>query len=196
MNPRHSVPQTDALPAELLPPPIDNKQFTLLFRCAKEGQLGQSRQLCLRPSSNQSISQAVQTFRSGANLDDTSVFRKLVEQGVERCKAARLIEFLPMVYCRLILVKSGVRFPETYRRISSDGTLSPSLQLASEPLWNAAIAFASAELESGKKGRDLLLIARRSAEFDAVNKLLNTGALAENIRLDASTFSWPESGPD
>lgn len=37
LNPRHSVPQTDALPAELLPPLTDNKQFTLLFRYAKEG---------------------------------------------------------------------------------------------------------------------------------------------------------------
>ena len=73
---------------------------------------------------------------------------------------------------------------------------SLSCRFASEPLWNAAIVFATAEIERGKKGRDLLLIAGRSAEFDAVNKLLNTGALAENIRLDASTFSWPESGPD
>ena len=42
LNPRHSVPQTDALPAELLPPLTDNRQFTLLFRYAKEGSIGQS----------------------------------------------------------------------------------------------------------------------------------------------------------
>src|SRR5258707_2342470 len=46
LSPRHSVTQTDALPAELLPPPIDNKQFTLLFQSAKEGSMGQSRQFC------------------------------------------------------------------------------------------------------------------------------------------------------
>src|SRR5882762_1169873 len=34
LNPRHSVPQTDALPAELLPPLTDSKQFTLLFQLA------------------------------------------------------------------------------------------------------------------------------------------------------------------
>lgn len=32
LNPRHSVPQTDALPAELLPPPGNSLQFTL-FSC-------------------------------------------------------------------------------------------------------------------------------------------------------------------
>ena len=45
LNPRHSVPQTDALPAELLPPLTDNKQFTLLFPCGKVGSMGQSGQL-------------------------------------------------------------------------------------------------------------------------------------------------------
>ena len=40
MNPRHSVPQTDALPAELLPPLVDCKQFTLLSLCGKVGSNG------------------------------------------------------------------------------------------------------------------------------------------------------------
>src|SRR5712692_4579580 len=34
-NPRHSVPQTDALPAELLPPSIELPQFTLICACRK-----------------------------------------------------------------------------------------------------------------------------------------------------------------
>src|SRR5437899_6191795 len=47
LNPRHSVPQTDALPAELLPPLTDNKQFTLLFGQCKRGSMGQSRPILL-----------------------------------------------------------------------------------------------------------------------------------------------------
>src|SRR6476646_6942117 len=35
LNPRHSVPQTDALPAELLPPPDNSLQFTLFSRDGK-----------------------------------------------------------------------------------------------------------------------------------------------------------------
>src|SRR5229473_6027944 len=45
LNPRHSVPQTDALPAELLPPLTDNKHLTLLFGLRKRGSMGQPRQL-------------------------------------------------------------------------------------------------------------------------------------------------------
>lgn len=148
------------------------------------------------PTLNDAICKAVETLRSGANLEDVAVFRQLVGQGVERRIAARLIEFLPMVYCRLILTNLGLQFPESYRRISADGTSSPLIQLTSEPLWNEAMAFAKAEVESGKKGQDLLLIAGRSAEFDAANKLLNTGAKPEGIRFVASTLCWPESGPD
>jgi hypothetical protein len=48
-NPRHSVPQTDALPAELRPPVADNTQFTLLFACAKERCMRQSHHLILLP---------------------------------------------------------------------------------------------------------------------------------------------------
>src|SRR5262249_23918092 len=145
---------------------------------------------------NDTISKAVDTLRSGANLEDVAVFRQLVGQGLERRIAARLIEFLPMVYCRLVLTNAGLQFPESYRRISLDGTLSTPVQLTSEPLWNEAMAFAKAEVESGKKGRDLLLIAARSADFVAANKLLNTGTEPEHIRFDASTLRWPESGPD
>ncbi|SRR6266513_3962637 len=148
------------------------------------------------PALNETISMAVEILRSGANLEDVAVFRKLVEQGVERREAARLVEFLPMVYCRLILANSGLRFPDTYQRTLPDGTFSTLAQLASEPLWNYAIAFATAEIKSGKKGRDLLLIAGRSAEFDAANKLLNEGAKPKDIRFDAPTLRWPESGPD
>src|SRR4030088_648304 len=44
LNPRHSVPQTDALPAELRPPVADSKQFTLLFPTAKAGSMGPTHQ--------------------------------------------------------------------------------------------------------------------------------------------------------
>src|SRR6266404_6941360 len=46
LNPRLSEPQSDALPAELLPPTTDNKQFTLLFARIKQGSMGQSHQFC------------------------------------------------------------------------------------------------------------------------------------------------------
>ena len=70
------------------------------------------------------IAQAVALLRSRTNLGDVAIYQELAGDGVERLTAARLVEFLPMVYCRLIFLKSGLRFPETYRRALSDGTYS------------------------------------------------------------------------
>jgi hypothetical protein len=52
---------------------------------------------------NDDISKAVSMFRSSTNLDDVAIYRALVADGVDRQRAARLVEFLPLVYCRLIL---------------------------------------------------------------------------------------------
>jgi hypothetical protein len=81
-----------------------------------------------------------------------------------------------MVYCRFIFVKSGLRFSETYRRALSDGTYSPAVSLSGDILWNEAKKFAEAEIASGVNVQSLLAIAGRSAEFDAANKLLNSGS--------------------
>jgi hypothetical protein len=49
--------------------------------------------------------------------------------------------------------------------------LSDGRSLSSEPLWEAAVAFARTEVEHGVPGKDLLALAARSAEFDAANQL-------------------------
>ena len=142
------------------------------------------------------IAQAVALLRSRTDLGDVAIYRELAGHGVGRPTAARLVEFLPMVYCRLIFLKSGPRFPETYRRALSDGTYSPSVSLSSDTLWNEAKKFAEAEIKSGVNGQRLLAIAGRSAEFDAANKLLNSGSKLEDIKLTEPVLLWPASGPD
>jgi hypothetical protein len=67
--------------------------------------------------------------------------------------------------------------------------------LSSEPVWDAAVAFAHAEVERGVSGQDLLAVAARSAEFDAANQLLNKGSKLENIKFTVPVLGWPENGP-
>jgi len=67
--------------------------------------------------------------------------RGLVHAGIESLVAERLIEFLPMAYCRLMLAASGARFANVYRRELEDGTFEERL-LSSEPVWNAVVSFA------------------------------------------------------
>ena len=140
------------------------------------------------------IMQAVALLRS--QMDEFALYRELVQRGVERPTATRLVAFLPMVYCRLILVESGLRFPETYQRTLPDGTHSPSIPLSSESVWNEAMTFAESERRNGVKGQALMAIAERSAEFQAANKLVNGGSELKDVRFTETLLTWPESGPD
>ena len=59
---------------------------------------------------NEAIASALAIFRNSPELDDESVFRALVDRGIERSLAARIVEFLPIAYCRVLLLNSGVQF--------------------------------------------------------------------------------------
>jgi hypothetical protein len=140
------------------------------------------------------ISRAVNIFRESPALSDYEIYLRVVAEGVEPKYAARLVEFLPMAYCRLILAANGTRFPDKFRRRIHDGTLSPERTFASEPAWMEVMRFAKTE-QGQVTASELVAVAARSAEFDAVNQLLNRGAKAEDIALTTAVLSWPEEGP-
>jgi hypothetical protein len=138
------------------------------------------------------ISKTVAIFRESPDASDDDIYRKAMAAGIEPKNAARLVEFLPMAYCRLMLASTGTRFSVMFRRRQHDGSLSHEQTLASEPLWSEIMSFAKAEHVASK---DLLAIAAHSAEFDAVNKLLNRGSKPEDISLSTAVLMWPEEGP-
>jgi hypothetical protein len=80
-----------------------------------------------------------------------------------------------------------------FQRRLHDGALSPERTLASEPLWAEIRSFVSKERKQGVTSNDLRAIAGRSAEFDAVNQLLNQGAKSEDIVLSTTVLPI---GPD
>jgi hypothetical protein len=140
------------------------------------------------------ISKAVSIFRTSPNWGEVEIYNELVNEGVDQQRAARLVEFLPIVYCRLILRNSGARFSNMFRRRIAGGGFE-EMPFVSDPVWNEAVAFAFAETDRGVSGRDLLAVAARSAEFDAANQLLNTGSKLEDITFTPPILNWPEGGP-
>lgn len=142
---------------------------------------------------NEAIASALTIFRTSPNLDDESVFRALVDKGVERSLAARLVEFLPIAYCRILLLKSGVQFSNTFTRSASPLKIQ---SLSSEPVWVPFLAYAESEIRKGASRQEILIIAGRSAEFDAVNQMLHKKAELKNIALTPILLPWPESGPE
>lgn len=141
------------------------------------------------------IAKAVVLFRSSTEMDDEQVHRALVGAGIDRKLAARLVELVPMAYCRVLLAGTGARFPETFQRYRDDGTTTPATPLASEPVWVAALDFATQEFERGLSRDDKLKVAGRSAEFRAANELLHKGSKLENLGFTPPVFMWPEEGP-
>jgi hypothetical protein len=144
---------------------------------------------------NADISGAVAAFREFPNASDDEILDKLLAAGVDRSTASRLVEFLPMAYCRVVLADSGIKFSERFQRKLADGKLSAERELDSDPLWAATLSFAWAEKRSGVGGKSLLAVAAHSAEFDAVNQLANQGTKLNAIVLAPTVFQWQENGP-
>ena len=100
-----------------------------------------------------------------------------------------------MVYCRVLFEHTGVRFANTFRRRVMDGQTSERA-LSLEPVWDAGMTFARDERERSILRDDLLAIAGRSAEFDALNQLSKQGSKLKDIILNPTFLPWPEDGPD
>src|SRR5215469_7757489 len=139
---------------------------------------------------NPFIVEAVAIFREFPNASDEEILSKLVALGCERLIAARLVEFVPMAYCRLLLADSGVRFSERFRRKLADGSVSAERLLEAEPLWAEAVSFAKAEKRSGVTGKALLAVAAHSSEFDAANQLAKQGSKLKDMLLMPVVFEW------
>jgi len=143
---------------------------------------------------DEGISKAVAIFRGSPDLQDEGAYRALTAMGVERQLAARLVEFTPIAYCRVILAHSGAWFSQTFQRAPLR-ELIQERPFSTEPVWNAALEFARAEVKRGVPAKDLLLVAARSAEFDAANQLLKNGSKLGDLTFTSPILVWPESGP-
>lgn len=141
------------------------------------------------------VSTAVAIIRELPNASDEEVFCTLVRAGFERQYAARLVEFLPMAYGRMVLGKGGARFSDMFQRMTARGGLTAERPLSSEPVWAEVVSFAKAEASRGVSKEDLLLVAGRSAEVDAANQLLNRGSKLEDLILTTTLLRWPPEGP-
>lgn len=145
---------------------------------------------------NEDISRALIAFRNSPAAGENEIFQALVKSGVERRCAARLVVFIPMAYCRMLLSASGVRFSNNFRQRLPDGSLSSEELLSADPFWEPVLAFAKADMERGITKEDQLLLANRSAEFDDANQLLNRGSKLEDIAFTAAVLNWVEDGTD
>ena len=141
----------------------------------------------------EAIALALAIFRNTPQLDDKSAFRALVQRGIERSLAAHIVEFLPSAYCRVLFLKSGVQFANSFTRTESPRKIQSFSWL---PIWVPFLAYAESEVRRGVGRDELLMVAGRSAEFHAINQLLDKGSELRNVVLTPMSLQWPENGPD
>jgi hypothetical protein len=139
------------------------------------------------------IAHAVSLFRN-PDLGHQEIFQKLVGAGVPRRNAARLVEFLPSAYCRVIFPE--MHYSESFQRRLPDGSMSPERLLSTEPMWNLALAFARDEMARGTPAQELLTVASQSAEFATMTHLCKGGSQPRHIHLTPTALLWPEDGPE
>ena len=140
------------------------------------------------------IAKAVEIFRRSPDLDEGAIFELLVASGLGRQVSARLVEFLPMAYVRVLLEQSGARFPDRFVRRLANGDREER-QLNSEPVWNHALEFAKSEANGVVSREEFLSLARRGAEYQAANELLKGGSKLSDIGFTPSLLLWPDNGP-
>jgi hypothetical protein len=125
---------------------------------------------------------AVTTLLSQADLDDEEVMRFRVQQGIEESQARRLVQFIPIVFCRFVFRGSGVQFAENYVILGPDGQPKATLPIRDDPVFQQATAFCEGATAGGQGGAYFLPVAARSGGFKAVQELLQKGARPEDIR--------------
>ncbi|WP_031496170.1 hypothetical protein [Bryobacter aggregatus] len=143
---------------------------------------------------NYQIGEAVRLLREFPSLNDENLLEILVQQGIEKRLAARLVEFIPMVYCRILFGGSGATFPSVYHRLLADGKLREH-ELSSDLVWTEITEFARREVENGKAETDIRAIAQYGAEYRAASQLIEKGSAFRNIAFTPMVFNWPEDGP-
>ncbi len=140
---------------------------------------------------HQAIQSAVQTFRSNPDSPDREIFNRLLESGIERQEATRLIVLLPLAYGRVMLSDNkGVLFSDTYICKGDHGKPDRESRLDTLPLWKEAINFAMND------GEPFFAIAGRSPEISVVNAALQDGIKLEklNLVLSPPVILWADFG--
>ncbi|GAB2939873.1 hypothetical protein GCM10027048_00100 [Hymenobacter coalescens] len=123
--------------------------------------------------------------------DDESVQQFLLAQGVDEALANQVVAFLPLAFGRIVLEQLSLQFSEEYSRVGASGRIHSGYSLAAEPVFLAATSLARQLVATGQWSQELHWpVAMWSAEFHAVNNLLNAGSQAENVELSPPVLLW------
>lgn len=126
-----------------------------------------------------------------AEVDDDGLVRALVDRGVDRRTARRLVVFVPMAMGRVLLDGLGITFADTYLVSAADPITQYPLGEVDE-----FVTASTAAAEGRLSGAQVSALALRSAEVAAVNKALEAGSRPEDLVLGPAVTTWAEAVPE
>ena len=128
------------------------------------------------------VTRAAARIASMRDADEGAIAERLIEDGASREDAGRAVALVPLAFGRVLLERVGVTLASRaiVQRTSSDE--QTELELASDPLYVAALEHAYDVHNLGP--RDLFeALALRSAEVAAVNEALHNGSRADELQV-------------
>jgi len=111
---------------------------------------------------------------------DEKIEDALLQQGVQRGLAQELILFVPLAFGRAVVEELGVKCCDLFQLHNLDSGTEHELPLANELAYVWAKAMIGL-YRTPERNNIFGLIARRSAEVDAINNALNSGVPAESL---------------
>ena len=119
------------------------------------------------------VEAAVDAIRRDPDADQDGLLAALGGCGLTPAEAWRAYQFLPIAYVHVAF--RGVGFQPGYETIDWDTGERRRHRLADEPVYAAGVASAERRLAAGGAVADLVPVAARSAEFDAVLAVAEPG---------------------
>ena len=131
----------------------------------------------------QIVEKTIEWFLHEPRSEDATAYEKLCEAGLATNEAEEGVAFVPMAFARTLLEPEGVTFPAYYLLVNRDTGRTRRYKLEDQPVYCAARQM-SKGLPSGENKRRIFeVVAGRSAEFNAVNRLLEQGSQVKDISL-------------
>lgn len=131
-------------------------------------------------------------FTQHTHADDEELMSIMCTDGVEKKYAKYLVAFIPLAFVRVLLDTQGPTFQPTYQHHNSVTGTYASIPLREQPVYQAAYDVATIWMHQGVDRQSFFAVAGRSAELQALNKLLQQGSELKNIECAEPAFFDPD----
>ncbi|MGB4811442.1 MAG: hypothetical protein WBP13_03030 [Methylophilaceae bacterium] len=130
-------------------------------------------------SATQRVVVAISAMANNATISEDDLVALLQTMGYSRIAAEKLNAFVPSAFAWPLMKKLGLEsLPNHFVALSKDGS-EVQIPIGSQHYFTAALTLAYSTLENGWSStvprKTYEIVAGRSAEMDATNKVLNKG---------------------